>query len=465
MSVVPETPDVPRSLSSPLTLPNGQVLPNRIMKSALSEALGTSDNAPDIRLTRLYGRWAEGGYGLLVTGNVMVDHRHLGEPGNVAVEDRRDMDALSRWAKTAQDGGTPIWMQINHPGRQGNPVTTVGGTIAPSAVGLDIPGIPAPRAATTDEIESIIERFAVTAALAEEAGFDGVQIHAAHGYLVSQFLSPLSNVRTDEWGGDIDGRARFLLEVIRRVRSRVSPGFAVGVKLNSADFQRGGFSEDESRAVIAMIGDLPVDLIEISGGSYESPAMMGKSVSASTASREAYFLEYAVTVRDIAPHIPLAVTGGFRTRAGMDDAIASSACHVVGLGRPTAVAPDAARDVLSGRIDTLPSPSISVPVPARFATTRSVRSLDGLLDLQWHTDQLHRMGAGKEPDPARPITRTLVSSLQRNGIDAVRAKRRGPAGAPSAAASSRMAGVLSLVRRYVVGPIVRIFRGGPTSGA
>ncbi|WP_328813161.1 NADH:flavin oxidoreductase/NADH oxidase family protein [Rhodococcus sp. NBC_00297] len=445
-------PDV--SLSAPLTLPNGQVLPNRIMKSALSEALGTRDNAPDERLSRLYRRWGDGGYGLLVTGNVMVDHRHLGEPGNVAVADGRDLDALSRWAKTAQDGGSPIWMQINHPGRQGNPVTTVGGTLAPSAVGLDIPGIPAPRAASGAEIEDILSRFATTAAVAEEAGFDGVQIHAAHGYLVSQFLSPLTNLRTDEWGGDIEGRARFLLEVVRRVRAAVSPGFAVGIKLNSADFQRGGFSEDESREVVSMIGDLPVDLLEISGGSYESPAMMGTAVSASTASREAYFLDYAVTVRDLAPHIPLAVTGGFRTRDGMSDAVRSGACQMVGLGRPTAVLPGAARDVLDGTVSVLPSPSISVPVPARFATHRSVRSLGGLLDLQWHTDQLHLMGAGKDPDPARPVAKTMLSSLQRNGIDAFTAARRGSGGG----ASSPVGTVFALARHRILDPAVRLVR-------
>ena len=119
------------SLHDPLTLPNGQVLPNRIMKSALSEALADRNNSPDHRLSKLYERWSTGGYGLIITGNVMVDRRQLGEPDNVVIEDERDLDALSRWAKTTQDAGVPIWAQLNHPGRQskppGSPVEPDGG--------------------------------------------------------------------------------------------------------------------------------------------------------------------------------------------------------------------------------------------------------------------------------------------------------------------------------------------------
>src|SRR5207244_3729875 len=167
-----------------------------------------------------------------------------------------------------------------------------------------------------------IERFATAAVVCETAGFDGVQIHAAHGYLVTQFLSPLTNLRDDEWGGDAPRRRRFLIEIVRRVRQRVSPGFAVGVKLNSADFQRGGFTEEESRDVVAALADEQIDLIEISGGNYESPAMSG-SAAASTRAREAYFLEYAASVRAAAGTVPLAVTGGFRSVAAIEDAISA----------------------------------------------------------------------------------------------------------------------------------------------
>ncbi|MCW2748967.1 MAG: NADH:flavin oxidoreductase, partial [Aeromicrobium sp.] len=225
------------TLYDSLTLPCGQTLANRLMKSAMSEALGDKKSAPTPQLEQLYGTWSTGGYGLLVTGNVMVDRRQLGEPGNVVVEDERDLEGLSRWAKSTQDSGTPIWMQINHPGRQANPMAFRQQTVAPSPIALKLPGATTPRGLTGAEIEDIIDRFATTSVVAETAGFNGVQIHAAHGYLVAQFLSPLSNQRDDEWGGDPERRMRFALEVLRRIRSRVSPGFAVGIKLNSADFQ------------------------------------------------------------------------------------------------------------------------------------------------------------------------------------------------------------------------------------
>lgn len=413
------------TLGAPLTLPSGQVLPNRMMKAALSEGLADDAGGPDGRLARLYSRWADGGYGLIITGNVMVDGRHLGEPGNVVVEDERHLAGLARWAKTAHDGGAKVWMQLNHPGRQANPIAGAGSTVAPSPVGVSIPGVPTPRELTREEISEIVRRFATAAGVAETAGFDGVQIHGAHGYLVSQFLSPLSNQRTDEWGGDVAGRARFLLEIVRGVRTTVRPEFGVGVKLNSADFQRGGFTEDDSRTVISMVAREPVDLIEVSGGSYESPAMMGRPLApASTRAREAYFLEYAETVRELAGDVPLAVTGGFRTRAAIVDAVVGGHCDIVGIGRPTAVDPEAARGLTDGGVSALTSPPVSLRVPNRLRqSAATIKTIEGALDLQWHTDQLHRMGAGLEPDAARPVWRTAITAVQRNGVDAFRNRR------------------------------------------
>ncbi|MEH3157360.1 MAG: NADH:flavin oxidoreductase/NADH oxidase family protein [Gordonia paraffinivorans] len=416
---------VATTLGTPLRLPNGQVLPNRIMKSALSEGLATSELLPGDRLTRLYRQWSDGGYGLVVTGNVMVDRRHLGEPGNVVLEAGTELEGFRTWAKTTQDGGSPVWMQLNHPGRQANPIASGSQPVAPTAKALAIAGLPAPRALTDDEIHEIVDRFAVTAARADDAGFDGVQLHGAHGYLISQFLSPISNERTDGWGGDIAGRMRFVLEVLRAVRAAVRPGFGVGIKLNSADFQRGGFTEDDSRAVVAAIVEHDVDLIEISGGSYESPAMMGRPQAASTRRREAYFLDYAETVREIAGAVPLAVTGGFRTRTAMLDAVSAGVCDVVGIGRPAAIAPRAAQSMIDGTAAALPAKDLRLPLPRRLATSPAARSLEGALDLQWHTDQLHRMGDGHDPDMQRSIGRTVITTVRRNGFDALRGRRRG----------------------------------------
>jgi 2,4-dienoyl-CoA reductase-like NADH-dependent reductase (Old Yellow Enzyme family) len=410
------------SLHDPLSLPNGQVLPNRIMKAALSEGLGNKQNSPDGRLERLYSTWGRGGYGLLITGNVMVDRTQLGEPGNVVIEDERNLGALSRWAKTTQDAGVPIWVQLNHPGRQANLLELGHTPVAPSPVPLNLPGATTPRELTSDEIENIIERFATAAVVCETAGFDGVQVHGAHGYLVAQFLSPASNLRTDDWGGDPERRMRFVLEVVRRIRARVSPGFAVGIKLNSADFQRGGFTEEESRGVVAALAKEGLDLIEVSGGSYESPAMMG-SAAASTRAREAYFLEYARTVRGLVGDIPLAVTGGFRSRAAMAAAVGAGECDVVGLGRPTATTTDAADVILTGRAEALTTHQVRYGMRGVLSKVVNLKTLDGILDLSWHTDQLHRVGAGLEPDPERGRLATTVAMLRRNGRASFRRKR------------------------------------------
>ncbi|RDI54282.1 nitroreductase family deazaflavin-dependent oxidoreductase [Nocardia mexicana] len=450
------------SLHDPLSLPCGRVLPNRIMKSALSEGLGAADLGPDERLQRLYRRWGAGGFGLIVTGNVMIDHTQLGEPGNVAIEDERHLDRLTRWAKAAKDGGTPVWMQLNHPGRQANPLATRRRPVAPSAIAPDIPGLPAPRALTESEIADLITRFATAARVAEAAGFDGVQIHGAHGYLVSQFLSPRSNQRTDGWGGDPERRRRFVIAIVRAIRGAVSPGFAVGIKLNSADFQRGGFTEDESRAVIEALSAEQLDLIEISGGSYESPAMMGRprTAAASTRAREAYFLEYAETARRSAGAVPLAVTGGFRSRSAMGEAVTSGACEMVGVGRPAAVIPSAASDLLSGRTDALRPPIISLGLRGRLATSAGLRAFDGALDLQWHTDQLHRLGAGKDPDPARSPWLTAATMVRHHGFEAFRPKRNAggaarATGARNADAQARKFRIERTVGRYVANPAFR----------
>jgi 2,4-dienoyl-CoA reductase-like NADH-dependent reductase (Old Yellow Enzyme family) len=401
------------ALADPLELPSGVRLPNRIAKAALSEALGDADNSPDDRIVTLYRRWAQGGYGLLVTGNIMVDRAHLGEPGNVVIEDDRALPQLTAWTKAAHDGGAVIFAQLNHPGRQSNLLALGHRPVAPSAVALAMPGAATPRELTGGEIEEIIDRFATAAAVCEEAGFDGVELHAAHGYLITQFLSPLTNLRTDEWGGTPERRMRFLVEVVRRVRARVRPGFAVAVKLNSADFQRGGFTEDDSRAVVAALASEAVDLIEVSGGNYEAPAMGGSETS-STREREAYFLDYARSVRREAGAVPIAVTGGFRSRAAMEDALEAGDCDLVGMARPTVTTTDAAASILDGRSAVLTTHEIRAgmrPILGRFA---DLKALDGFLNISWNTDQLHRLARGQEPDLQRGALRTAVAMVRRN---------------------------------------------------
>lgn len=338
------------SLFSPLALPNGAVIPNRIAKAAMEENMADGDHAPSAELLRLYRAWAEGEAGLIITGNVMVDARAMTGPGGVVLEDDRHLDRFRAWAEAGRARGGQVWMQINHPGRQ-MPAALGQETLAPSAVALDIGALskqfPMPREMRAADIAEVERRFVTTALLAERAGFTGVEIHAAHGYLLSQFLSPLANRRQDRWGGSLENRARLLTDIVRGIRAAVAPGFAVAVKLNSADFQRGGFSPEDARDVVAMLGSLGVDLVELSGGSYEAPAMMGSARDERTLAREAYFLDFAREIATVAT-MPLMVTGGIRRREVAQKVI-DSGIAMAGIATALAIEPDLPRNWRLGR--------------------------------------------------------------------------------------------------------------------
>lgn len=401
------------TLATPLTLPNGSVIKNRLAKAAMSEQLAGPAGQPTAELARVYRRWAQGGLGLSITGNVMVDHRSIGEPLNVVVEDERDLEPLRRWAAAAKADGTAALVQLNHPGRQ-----TLAGlselAVAPSAVQVDLgPTFAKPRALTADEITELIARFAESARVVVKAGFDGVQIHAAHGYLISQFLSPLTNLREDDWGGDPERRRRFLLEVTRAIRAAIGPDKILSIKLTPADFQRGGFTQDESLAVIEHLDRENLDLLEISGGTYEAPAMSDGGASESTQRREAFFLDFAERVRTVTT-VPLMVTGGFRTGAGMTDALAGGATDLVGIARPLALQPELAAELLAS------------PESARSNLELKkigIKKLDAIADLWWTQHQIQRLAAGKEADPAYGARRAVFDALRRDGRSILRRRR------------------------------------------
>lgn len=406
-------------LNQPLPLRSGLVLRNRLAKAAMSEALGTYDNRPVPGLATLYRRWAASGLGLIITGNVMVDRRALGEPGNVVMEDDADLALLKQWARAATDEGAAIWVQLNHPGKQSTKGLNAY-NLAPSAVPFreDMTAFFAtPREATEAEIHEIIERFGRSAAIARRAGFSGVEIHGAHGYLINQFLSPHHNRRTDQWGGSAENRRRFLLAVYAEIRRQVGQDFPVAIKLNSADFQRGGFTEEESMATIRALADMGVDLIEISGGTYEAPAMSGAAAEqkrASTVAREAYFLDFAQKVRATVD-VPLMVTGGFRTAAGMNAALQSGGLDVVGLARLLAIDPDAASGLLKG--------NDSAQAVHPIAT--GIKSVDrmGIMEVLWYTAQLRRIARGGDPRPREGGLVAFLKSAVRSGWGTYRTRR------------------------------------------
>lgn len=400
------------SLREPFKLPNGTLLPNRLAKAALSECLAGDDFSPGRRIKRLYRRWSTSGAGLTITGNVMVDRRAIGEPGNVVVEDERHLSDLSEWAEIVQSQGSVGLVQINHPGRQA-PRTLTPQPVAPSPIAVPGTGgmFAQPRELTGTEIEALIGRYATTARIVTTAGFDGVQIHGAHGYLVSQFLSPLANQRTDAWGGTPQKRRRFLIELVAAMRAEIGDK-VLAVKLNSADFQRGGFTEDESIEVVHALADAGIDLLEISGGTYSSTAMIGTirkegPIKESTRRREAYFMDYAVRLRSELPDLPLMLTGGFRTVEAMADAVDSGAVDLVGLGRPLTVDPETPAQLLDETIDQT---SASV-------RPTGVRVVDSLTGLAHWTVQMWRMADGRDPAPERSPFLTTGRYLLRTGRD------------------------------------------------
>ena len=397
--------DCTMNVFDPLTLPNGSTIKNRIAKAAMEENMADADQAPSAELMRLYQAWADGGAGLIITGNVMVDGRAMTGPGGVVLQDDQQLDKFKRWARIGRSAGAQFWLQINHPGRQMQ--SNLGQkTWAPSAVPLDLGKLSkrfaTPHAMTASVIEDVIQRFAHTARLGEQAGFTGVEIHAAHGYLLSQFLSPLTNQRTDEWGGSLQNRARLLVEIVKAVRAVVSAEFAVAVKLNSADFQRGGFTADDAKKVVELLNDLGVDLVELSGGSYEVPAMQGEARDGRTLAREAYFVEFARDIQTVAK-MPVMVTGGIRRRP-VAESVVHSGVDMVGIGTALAIDPHLPRDWQQGK-DNAPQ------LPPITWKNKAVAALANMAVVKF---QLGKLSREKKPEPNVSPLRALI--LQQIGM-------------------------------------------------
>jgi 2,4-dienoyl-CoA reductase-like NADH-dependent reductase (Old Yellow Enzyme family) len=428
-------------LAEPLRLACGAVLPNRLCKAAMTEGLADSLLRTTPRHETLYRTWSTGGAGLLLTGNVQVDRTDLERPGNVAIDiseprtvSREARKRLAAWARAGTLAGNHLWMQIAHAGRQ-SPCYVTRRPSAPSAVRLELLGNYAPpRALDEEEIVDLIGRFAAAADIARSTGFTGVQVHGARGYLVSSFLSPITNRRTDAWGGSLENRARFLLEVVRAVRRSVGRDFPVAVKLNSDDFRKGGFSHSESLEVARWLDREAIDLLEISGGTYEQPRLLGiegraeeaVAVRPSTRAREAYFLDYAAAIRKVT-RVPLMVTGGFRNRVAMEAALAGPVdgtpqpargdCDLIGLGRPLCWQPDFPRQLLAREVEGIE------PVEGRLKFARRgwlspmspllpARILNAFAAQAWFYCQLFRVADGELPDPGHGMLPSLVEYLR-----------------------------------------------------
>ncbi|MEZ5652909.1 MAG: NADH:flavin oxidoreductase/NADH oxidase family protein [Burkholderiaceae bacterium] len=390
-------------LNQALQLPCGAVLENRLAKAALTERLADGRHDPTPALETLYRRWSAGGVALQISGNVLVDRVHLEAAGNMVADAASDLDAFRRLAAAGRSGGNHFWMQINHAGRQ-TPAPINPRPMAPSAVraAAKAMNLGDPVAMSEAQILATISAFARAARIAKDTGFTGVQVHGAHGYLVSAFLNPLANQRDDDWGGALEGRARFLMAIIDAVRQDVGPGFPVSVKLNSTDFQAGGFTLDECARVANWLEQAGVDLLEISGGNYEAPAMIvgylpgEPQVKPSTLAREAYFIDYAVNLR-ARTTLPLMLTGGFRSAAAMREALEQGATDVIGLGRTLCVEPGLPRRLIA-------DDATALDVQARLKRSHW---------MPFYYEQIARLGRGEEPDPGADGEACVASTVAR----------------------------------------------------
>jgi 2,4-dienoyl-CoA reductase-like NADH-dependent reductase (Old Yellow Enzyme family) len=392
-------------LASPITLPNGSILPNRLCKSAMTEGLADKFDLPTPALMQLYKTWSQGGTGLHITGNVMVDRRYLERAGNVVLEDDKNLKLFSTWAKHGTTGGNHLWVQLNHPGRQ-CPKMVSKEPLSPSDVQLAMLGnFARPRPMDQSDIEEVIARFITSALLVKQAGFTGVQIHCAHGYLLSQFLSPKINQRQDQWGGSLENRARIIRRIIVGVRAAVGADFPIGVKLNSADFQKGGFSLADCITVASWLGEDGVDLLEISGGTYEQLSLIGvepTDVRESTRKREAYFIEYAERIKQSAK-IPVMITGGFRSRDVMERAIESGEVDVIGLARPLCTEPDCSTKLIQQTIQNIDCYEDKLVLGTGFWGNNSpsnlIKAINSFGQVGFYYWQIIRLSKGLTPEP------------------------------------------------------------------
>lgn len=411
-------------LDQPLTLPCGAVVPNRMCKAAMTEGLAHPDGTVSEELVRLYGIWSDGGSGILLSGNIQIDGDHLERPGNVIVDGTLTdtaFDALKQMATAGTRNGNHLWAQISHAGRQTQKIVNPSPK-APSAVRLKLPQsqFGEPVALTAAEIESVINRFVGCAVTCRDAGFTGVQFHAAHGYLLSQFLSPLTNQRSDDWGGSLENRARALISIVNKARSALGSDFPISVKLNSADFQKGGFDFEDSLTVAQWLADAGVDLLEISGGTYEQPRLLNldgvepideQSLARSTLAREAYFVDFAEAMHEQLA-IPIMVTGGLRRKEVMNHVLETGGADMIGLGRPLCVDADGPNQLLNGENELARYEDNLSLLPSWLmwmTKFNAVRTINSFATQFWFYEQIANIGRTGNTDPKLTVLAATIA--------------------------------------------------------
>lgn len=321
---------------------------NRLVRSATAERMADPDGRPRSSLAELYRELAKGGVGLIVTGHMHVHPDGKAHDEMTGIHTDELIPDLARLARVVHDHGGRIVPQINH-GGMNSLAESVSDPKAPSAI--DQPFLTRPaREMAPREIEEAIHAFGEAARRCQEAGFDGVQIHAAHGYLISQFLSPFVNRRTDSWGGTPENRLRFLREVCAVVRERVGDGYPVLIKLGMEDGVEGGLSAEEGADIVAALSGMGIDAVEISGGLGGTNKTLNVRKGIKNAEKEAYFLHLARKARP-RTSIPIILVGGFRSRSVMERVLADGLADFISLCRPLISEPDLPMQFQSGISD------------------------------------------------------------------------------------------------------------------
>lgn len=350
----------PSPLGQPLEYPvSKRTAINRFLNAAMSEKLASWDDTdlskrgiPGKELENLYRKWGEGKWGQILTGNTIIDAENLETAGNMIVPpgapfEGERFEGFKAIAAAGKAHGSLIVSQISHAGRQvsetiqKNPISASDIQLVSPAMGTTYAK---PRAATQEDIDTVIKGFTHTAVYLEKAGFDGVQLHGAHGYLLAQFLSPRTNKRTDKYGGSIENRMRLILEIAASIKSKVSERFILGIKINCVEFQDSGFTPEDAIILCQALEKAGFDYVETSGGTYESMAFVHKKDS--TRAREAYFIEFAEQIAKSVSTLKVYTTGGFKTVDGMVKALES--VHGVGIGRSATQDADLPIRILSG---------------------------------------------------------------------------------------------------------------------
>lgn len=390
-------------LRQSLELPCGVVLKNRITKTAMSDSLADGEGDSTEAQARLYERWAEGGVALAIIGEVQIMPDYPEKPGNLVLGPQSDRTALKNLIDRTLAHGTQLWPQLSHCGALSHaPISTPKG---PSA--LDLPDLTC-GALSVDEIEDLPAIYAQAAAFAKEIGFPGVQIHAGHGFLLSQFLSPLFNKRDDMFGGSIEGRARIFPMIIEAIRQAVGPDLPISIKFNSTDNLDGGLIEDDAYEVIRILDDTSIDLIDISGGTYFPGA---KASSDAPSSGGPYFIDFARRARS-ATKKPLQLTGGFETRDHAVEAVSSGAVDMCGLARANVLMPDLANNWLHGAGGSPKFPRFDNP-PHGGVTA-------------WYTMRINALGTNADKEFSMDAHEAMRLYIERDDERAIRWRKKFP---------------------------------------